>query len=267
MPSMRAFIWYTQVHIKYHILNIIMNNSCKTPFDILLVLQNLRRFAFIFFQFCWTEHEMLHCFMLAKYCINNKSKADNRPSIFKQFLDSIVVSIPACHAGDRGSIPRRGGVILLLMYLFVCVFYSFNYINSFIFILLYMYYHSNIVIDKLMLFFNLFTQRNGYVKIAPHNFYVKITWILCKLYTNCVKFTQILCKKIFAKYYELFLHTLCIIYVLFQLNVFLCVVQIYNYYRLITDHANLSKSYVMQKFYIKIMGCYFYINQYGTVNK
>ena len=23
-------------------------------------------------------------------------------------LDSIVVSIPACHAGDRGSIPRRG---------------------------------------------------------------------------------------------------------------------------------------------------------------
>ena len=26
-----------------------------------------------------------------------------------QILDSIVVSIPACHAGDRGSIPRRGG--------------------------------------------------------------------------------------------------------------------------------------------------------------
>ena len=25
-----------------------------------------------------------------------------------QFLGSIVVSIPACHAGDRGSIPRRG---------------------------------------------------------------------------------------------------------------------------------------------------------------
>ena len=24
------------------------------------------------------------------------------------FLVSIVVSIPACHAGDRGSIPRRG---------------------------------------------------------------------------------------------------------------------------------------------------------------
>ena len=29
-----------------------------------------------------------------------------------QVLVSIVVSIPACHAGDRGSIPRRGGLIL-----------------------------------------------------------------------------------------------------------------------------------------------------------
>ena len=27
-------------------------------------------------------------------------------------LVSIVVSIPACHAGDRGSIPRRGGYFL-----------------------------------------------------------------------------------------------------------------------------------------------------------
>ena len=27
---------------------------------------------------------------------------------FMAILDSIVVSIPACHAGDRGSIPRRG---------------------------------------------------------------------------------------------------------------------------------------------------------------
>ena len=27
-----------------------------------------------------------------------------------QILDSIVVSIPACHAGDRGSIPRRGDI-------------------------------------------------------------------------------------------------------------------------------------------------------------
>ena len=29
-----------------------------------------------------------------------------------QILDSIVVSIPACHAGDRGSIPRRGDILI-----------------------------------------------------------------------------------------------------------------------------------------------------------
>jgi hypothetical protein len=28
--------------------------------------------------------------------------------LYTQILDSIVVSIPACHAGDRGSIPRLG---------------------------------------------------------------------------------------------------------------------------------------------------------------
>ena len=28
--------------------------------------------------------------------------------------DSIVVSIPACHAGDRGSIPRRGAFLSLV---------------------------------------------------------------------------------------------------------------------------------------------------------
>ena len=28
--------------------------------------------------------------------------------LFSVFLGSIVVSIPACHAGDRGSIPRLG---------------------------------------------------------------------------------------------------------------------------------------------------------------
>ena len=30
-------------------------------------------------------------------------------SLFQQVLDSLVVRIPACHAGGRGSIPRRGG--------------------------------------------------------------------------------------------------------------------------------------------------------------
>ena len=33
---------------------------------------------------------------------------ENVPSITVQFRDSIVVSIPACHAGDPGSIPGRG---------------------------------------------------------------------------------------------------------------------------------------------------------------
>ena len=32
-------------------------------------------------------------------------------STFYRILDSIVVSIPACHAGDRGSIPRRGDIL------------------------------------------------------------------------------------------------------------------------------------------------------------
>ena len=31
-------------------------------------------------------------------------------------LGSIVVSIPACHAGDRGSIPRRGDIFLSSLY-------------------------------------------------------------------------------------------------------------------------------------------------------
>lgn len=32
-----------------------------------------------------------------------------------EILGSIVVSIPACHAGDRGSIPRRGGFFFLFL--------------------------------------------------------------------------------------------------------------------------------------------------------
>ena len=40
--------------------------------------------------------------LLKKICINTSS------IIVVNILGSIVVSIPACHAGDRGSIPRRG---------------------------------------------------------------------------------------------------------------------------------------------------------------
>ena len=37
-----------------------------------------------------------------------------KSSVLYPILDSIVVSIPACHAGDRGSIPRRGDFLKIL---------------------------------------------------------------------------------------------------------------------------------------------------------
>ena len=40
--------------------------------------------------------------LLKKMCINTWF------ALVVNILGSIVVSIPACHAGDRGSIPRRG---------------------------------------------------------------------------------------------------------------------------------------------------------------
>ena len=43
----------------------------------------------------------LHVFTKYPLCIEQRQ--------LNQVLGSIVVSIPACHAGDRGSIPRRGG--------------------------------------------------------------------------------------------------------------------------------------------------------------
>ena len=50
------------------------------------------------------------------------------------FLGSIVVSIPACHAGDRGSIPRRGERNIF--------FYSF-YLLAFHFL------HKMFILEKL----------------------------------------------------------------------------------------------------------------------
>ena len=38
----------------------------------------------------------------------NKFSINTWPLLAGNILGSIVVSIPACHAGDRGSIPRRG---------------------------------------------------------------------------------------------------------------------------------------------------------------
>ena len=44
------------------------------------------------------------------YHFNSQSnfKRNRKHSVIKQFLGSIVVSIPVCHTGDRGSIPRQG---------------------------------------------------------------------------------------------------------------------------------------------------------------
>ena len=59
----------------------------------------------------------------------------SRLCVFKIFrlhyevLGSIVVSIPACHAGDRGSIPRRGGHHAFLIF-FLCTFLFFFYQNQ-----------------------------------------------------------------------------------------------------------------------------------------
>ena len=40
--------------------------------------------------------------------------------------DSIVASIPACHAGDRGSIPRRGVFLMLVSsFRFLSLLFSF----------------------------------------------------------------------------------------------------------------------------------------------
>ena len=72
---------------------------------------------------------LVHCFVLIKNRKNRKSPNLQQASIAQlgerktedleapcsihgrssvTFRDSIVASIPACHAGDRGSIPRRG---------------------------------------------------------------------------------------------------------------------------------------------------------------
>ena len=48
--------------------------------------------------------------------------------MFYQVLGSIVVSIPACHAGDRGSIPRRGVLHFFIISLLI--------VHDFIFYLL-----------------------------------------------------------------------------------------------------------------------------------
>ena len=53
------------------------------------------------------------------------------PLTSSEFLGSIVVSIPACHAGDRGSIPRRGGLFFFLKFLFCLIICLADFSSTF----------------------------------------------------------------------------------------------------------------------------------------
>ena len=48
-------------------------------------------------------------------------------SVQQSLLGSIVVSIPACHAGDRGSIPRRGDQIFFWSVSFLISSFKFKH--------------------------------------------------------------------------------------------------------------------------------------------
>ena len=49
-----------------------------------------------------------------------------------QVLGSIVVSIPACHAGDRGSIPRRGGEDFFFLSFIIIIFFFPSSFHEFV---------------------------------------------------------------------------------------------------------------------------------------
>jgi hypothetical protein len=73
-----------------------------------------------------TKMKSLICYSICKINVSRASLIKNLDVFelydfifgYRYILDSIVVSIPACHAGDRGSIPRRGGKIFVLILLF-----------------------------------------------------------------------------------------------------------------------------------------------------
>ena len=62
-------------------------------------------------------------------------------------LDSIVVSIPACHAGDRGSIPRRGDFCFFFTAIFELpsCFRILQILNSIIYDISYNIKHTYII--------------------------------------------------------------------------------------------------------------------------
>ena len=60
-----------------------------------------------------------HCMGKKEYICNS-----NTPTIIT-FRGSIVVSIPACHAGDPGSIPGSGvSFFIYFLYIFLYIFYT-----------------------------------------------------------------------------------------------------------------------------------------------
>ena len=66
----------------------------------------LFRFLFSFLLFSFLAFTFTLAMFAKAFC--RRMSPWISPQLYTQFLGSIVVSIPACHAGDRGSIPRRG---------------------------------------------------------------------------------------------------------------------------------------------------------------
>ena len=70
----------------------------------------------IFWKDCWWN---LDDWWLNKLCSGGIAAKTNSMIYWldsQQIRDSIVASIPACHAGDRGSIPRRGEYLLQIKF-------------------------------------------------------------------------------------------------------------------------------------------------------
>ena len=59
----------------------------------------------------------------------------DKHNLLHQILVSIVVSIPACHAGDRGSIPRRGGTTFAPIHIEIQTFRRSKYVSNMFLIL------------------------------------------------------------------------------------------------------------------------------------
>ena len=104
--------------VKHRSMIMILLSSCDLPLQVhyhhdhahnkwlLLAVTALKKSQ----QSLGTHGHMISCVCMTKTCLVTLI-------IFflqnRAILDSIVVSIPACHAGDRGSIPRRGGILLI----------------------------------------------------------------------------------------------------------------------------------------------------------